>query len=312
VKPALELHGVSKSYNGHQALHPLDLSLAPGRVCGLLGPNGAGKTTTIRMMTGILMPDTGSISIFGSPFHTSLRRRLGYLPEEHGLYPKMQVLDHLEFLGALHGLAPAERRRRAKGWLERLGLADRAGRKVEELSKGMQQKLQFIATVLHEPDLLILDEPFSGLDPGNAKLLKDIIMEFVAAGRTLLLSTHRMEQAEMMCDDICLIDRGRAVVAGSLRDIKKRYGHNTVQLEFDGPGELLETLPGVSRIDRYARYAEVRLADGVDPQALYDALAGRVRVRRFALGEPSVHDIFLELTGAAPAAEPDPAEARTR
>jgi ABC-2 type transport system ATP-binding protein len=306
---ALELRGISKSYKGHQALHPLDLSLAPGRVCGLLGPNGAGKTTTIRMITGILLPDTGSISLFGEPFSGTLRRRLGYLPEEHGLYPKMQVAEHLEFLGALHGLAPAERRRRAAGWLERLGLADRAARKVEELSKGMQQKLQFIATVLHEPDLLILDEPFSGLDPANAKLLKDIIMEFVAAGRTLLLSTHRMEQVEMMCDDICLIHRGRKVADGSLRDVKKRYGHNTVQLEFDGPGEILDRLPGVARIDRYARYAEVRLADGADPQGLYDALAGRVRVRRFALGEPSVHDIFLELTGEA-AGEPEPVEAR--
>jgi ABC-2 type transport system ATP-binding protein len=309
MNPALELRGVTKSYNGHQALQPLDLTLERGRVCGLLGPNGAGKTTTIRMITGILMPDSGSIRLMGEPCTSASRLRLGYLPEEHGLYPKMKVGDHLEFIGALHGLDAVERRKRVTGWLERMNLADRAQRKVEELSKGMQQKLQFIATVLHDPDLLILDEPFSGLDPGNAKLLKDILMEFVAKGRTLLLSTHRMEQVEMMCDDICLIDRGRLVVAGPIADIKKRYGHDTVQLEFDGPGEMLDALPGVRRIDRYAKYAEVRLADGADPQALYDALAGRVRVRRFALGEPSINDIFLELTGGDSATEPVPVAA---
>ena len=296
--PALELIGVTKSYTGRQALQPLDLTIGRGRVCGLLGPNGAGKTTTIRMITGILLPDAGSIRMFGEAFRPAARLRLGYLPEEHGLYPKMIVSEHLEFLGALHGLSPAERRARARRWLERLGLADRAGRKVEELSKGMQQKLQFIATVLHEPELLVLDEPFSGLDPGNAKVLKDILLEMVAAGRTLLLSTHRMEQVEMMCDDICLIDRGQCVVSGPVTDIRRRYGRNTVRLEFEGPGELIERLPGVMRLDRYARYAEVRLEDGADPQNLFDALAGRVRVRRFELGEPSMHDIFLELTGA--------------
>ena len=298
MSPALELRGVTKAYKGHQALHPLDLTVERGRVCGLLGPNGAGKTTTIRMITGILMPDTGSIHLMGEPCTSASRLRLGYLPEEHGLYPKMRVGEHLEFIGALHGLDPLERRRRVTQWLERLGLADRAKQKVEEFSKGMQQKLQFIATVLHDPELLILDEPFSGLDPGNAKLLKDILMEFVAKGRTLLLSTHRMEQVEMMCDDICLIDRGRLIVGGPIAEVKKKYGHDTVQLEFDGPGEMLDALPGVRRIDRYAKYAEVRMADGADPQALYDALAGRVRVRRFALGEPSINDIFLELTGA--------------
>ncbi|MGH9869021.1 MAG: ABC transporter ATP-binding protein [Candidatus Polarisedimenticolia bacterium] len=298
---ALELKGVCKSYDGRQALEPLDLTLKRGRVCGLLGPNGAGKTTTIRMITGILLPDAGTISLFGDIFRPELRRRLGYLPEEHGLYPKMKVGEHLEFLGALHGLSPADRRARTKRWLERLGLADRAARKVEELSKGMQQKLQFIATVLHEPELLVLDEPFSGLDPGNAKVLKDIVLEFVAAGRTVILSTHRMEQVEMMCDDICLIDRGRCVVSGPLAEVKKRYGHNTVHLEFEGPGEQIERLPGVQRVDRYARYAEVRLAEKADPQDLFNALAGRVRVRRFALGEPSINDIFLELTGSGSA-----------
>ncbi len=305
---ALRLRGVSKSYDGRQAVEPLDLDLAEGRVCGLLGPNGAGKTSTIRMITGVMLPDSGEVRILGEPYRPELRRRIGYLPEEHGLYPKMLVREHLVFLASLQGVPSPRRRKVATEWLERLGLADRAERKVEELSKGMQQKLQFIATVLHDPELLVLDEPFSGLDPVNARLLKDIVLEFVARGRAVILSTHRMEEVERMCDDICLIDKGRKVVDGPLAEVKRRYGHNTVELEFDGDGAFLDRLPGVVRVDRYARYAEVRLKDGADPQTLFDALAGRVRVRRFSVGEPSVNDIFIELTGGAPATKEAPLE----
>ncbi|HET6372935.1 MAG TPA: ATP-binding cassette domain-containing protein [Candidatus Polarisedimenticolia bacterium] len=300
---ALELKGVSKSYDGHQALAPLDLTVGEGRVCGLLGPNGAGKTTTIRMITGILLPDVGDVVLFGEKFRQDLRRRIGYLPEEHGLYPKMIVREHLEFLAGLQGIASARRAAAVKGWLDRLGLSQWAGRKVEELSKGMQQKVQFIATVLHEPDLLVLDEPFSGLDPVNTKLLKDIILEFVRGGKTVILSTHRMEQVEMMCDDICLIDRGRQVVHGQLGEIRRRYGHNSVRVEFEGDTGFLDGLKGVSRVDRYANYAEVQLKDGAEPQILFDALAGKVRVRRFEVGEPSINDIFIELTGKSGSVE---------
>ena len=303
---ALELRGVTKTYDGHQALAPLDLSVATGRACGLLGPNGAGKTTTIRMITGILLPDAGTVSVFGERLHPDLRRRIGYLPEEHGLYPKMIVREHLDFLAGLHRVPPPRRKAAVSEWLERLQLGSWANRKVEELSKGMQQKIQFIATVMHDPDLLILDEPFSGLDPVNTQLLKEIVLDFVKRGKTVILSTHRMEQVERICDDICLINQGRKIADGSLGEIKRRYGRNSVQIEFEGDAGFLQQLPEVERVDRYPNYAEIRLRAGADGQRILEALAGRVRIRRFEIGEPSINDIFIELIGGEgePSGEP--------
>jgi ABC-2 type transport system ATP-binding protein len=301
TEPVLELRGVAKTYDGHQAVVALDLAVPPACLYGLLGPNGAGKTTTIRMIMGILLPDQGEVRIEGAAFRPELRRRIGYLPEERGLYPKMKVRDQLEFFAGLQGVSRAERRPRIAGWLERFDLAAWAEKKVEELSKGMQQKVQLIATLLHRPPLLILDEPFAGLDPVNAKLLKDVLLEQVKAGCTVVLSTHRMEQVEQMCDAICLIDRGRKVLDGRVDAIKARYGHNTVQVEFDGDDRQLAALPGVERVESYGRYAEVRLADGADAQALLQALAGKVRVRRFEITTPSINDIFIDQVGRAPA-----------
>ncbi|HKY31479.1 MAG TPA: ATP-binding cassette domain-containing protein [Candidatus Polarisedimenticolia bacterium] len=299
---ALELRGVTKTYAGKTALEPLDLAVASGRVCGLLGPNGAGKTTAIRMITGILLPDAGSVALFGEPFRPGHRRRIGYLPEEHGLYPKMPMREHLEFLAALQGVPAARRKAGVSDWIDRLKLGPWRDRKIEELSKGTQQKVQFIATVLHDPELLILDEPFSGLDPSNTKLLKDIVLEFVRRGRAVLLSTHRMEQVERMCDDICLIDKGRKVAGGPLGEVKRRYGRNTVQISFEGDASFLERLPAVERVDWYPNYVEARLRDPEGAQSVFDALAGRLRVRRFELGDPSINDIFIDLTGGeAPA-----------
>ena len=230
----VELRGIHKTYDHFVAVDHLSLTIREGSVYGLLGPNGAGKTSTIRMMIGITIPDEGEVWLFGEKFHREQLRRIGYLPEERGLYKRMKVLDHLVFLGRLHGLSPAEARKRALDWCERLQISDWVQKKVEELSKGMQQKIQFVAALLHDPDLLILDEPFSGLDPSNAVMLKDVMIESKKSGKTILFSTHRMDQVERLCDSICLIDHGRSVLEGDLKKIKASYGKNTVQMQYEG------------------------------------------------------------------------------
>src|SRR5215470_1027414 len=231
---AVVLERVTKRYNSLTAVRDLSLRIRRGALFGLLGPNGAGKTTTLRMIMRILIPDEGSIQVLGEPLSERAQDWIGYLPEERGLYPRMQVRKLLIFLGALKGLAEKEANRRARAWLERLELADWSEKKVIDLSKGMQQKVQFIAAVIHRPPLLILDEPFSGLDPINAVVVKDIMLELRQQGSTIILSTHRMEQVEMMCDSICLINKGQSVLEGELAAIKRSYGKNTVRLEYSG------------------------------------------------------------------------------
>jgi len=223
-------------------------------------------------------------------------QRIGYLPEERGLYKRMKVLDHLVFLGRLHGLPAAEVRKRALDWCERLQLSEWALKKVEELSKGMQQKIQFIAALLHDPDLLILDEPFSGLDPANAVMLKDVMIELKKAGKTILFSTHRMDQVERLCDSICLIDHGRSVLEGDLKKIKASYGKNTVQMQYEGDppfdhSELIESM------NNYGNYVEVRLKPGADPQQLLRMACEHARISRFELMEPSLEEIFIDVVG---------------
>jgi ABC-2 type transport system ATP-binding protein len=220
--------------------------------------------------------------------------RIGYLPEERGLYKKMRVGDLLVFFAEIKGVAKLEARRRALAWLERMGLADRAARPVEELSKGMQQKVQFITTVIHEPELLVLDEPFSGLDPVNAGVLKDIILEFRRRGHTIVFSTHMMEQVEKMCEHICLINRGRVVLSGTLAAVKKQYGHNGVSVRFNGDGSFLKSLPEVASVQDNGNELFLRLRDGADPARVLEAARGRVEILRYELAEPSVHDIFIE------------------
>jgi ABC-2 type transport system ATP-binding protein len=296
---ALELSCVSKAFGETKAVDRLDLAVPAGTVYGLLGPNGAGKSTTIRMSLNIFVPDEGSVLIDGAPISSAVLNRIGYLPEERGLYTKMKVRDLLAYLAAIKGVAAAEARPRIGRWLDRVDLAEWGDRKVQDLSKGMQQKVQFIATVLHEPDLIILDEPFSGLDPINTELLKDIIMDLHGQGRTIIFSTHIMEQAERLCDAICLISGGRKVLDGSVASIKSRYGSDIVALAFDGDGSILEGHRLVGGVRDQKTHLEVRLAEGADPQALLADLIGRVRLTRFELVEPSLHDIFIERVQAA-------------
>jgi len=296
---AISLQNVTKSYDEVKAVDSVSLQVREGAVLGLLGPNGAGKTSTIRMIMNILAPDEGSIRVFGQPVGDETRHSIGYLPEERGLYPRMKVLNVIVFLGALHGLSEAEAEKRGREWLNRFELSDWADKKVQDLSKGMQQKVQFICAVLHKPRLMILDEPFSGLDPVNAATLESTMLEMRGQGSTIVLSTHRMEQVEKMCDSICLIDKGHNVLDGDLRAIKQSYGKNTVRIEFTGPDTFL-THPAIASVNRFGSGAEARLKPGGDPQEiLKGALDAGARIHRFELLEPSLNEIFIEKTGHA-------------
>jgi ABC-2 type transport system ATP-binding protein len=295
---AITFENVSKSYETKRAVSGLSMTVPRGSIFGLLGPNGAGKTTSIRMMLNIYAPDSGAIRVLGRPWSEDLKSRIGYLPEERGLYTRMKVGDVLLFMAGIKGVAAAEAAKRAHAWLERLQLGDTWEKKLQELSKGMQQKVQFIATILHEPELIILDEPFSGLDPINTNVLKDIMVELHGRGRTIIFSTHIMEQVERLCEGICLINEGRMILGGNLHEIKGRYGRNTVALAFEGDGAFLTNHPLVKRTSVYNAYMEVTLADGADPQSLLKDALGRVRISRFEIQEPSLHDIFIERVGA--------------
>jgi len=301
--PILTLDGVSKHFADHTAVDELSLSVPRGVIYGLLGPNGAGKTTTIRMIMNILEPDGGAVHVFGEPDGGRAHsERIGYLPEERGLYRKMRVLDVLVFLGEMKGMDRRRARQLAGEWLERLGLGQWRLRRVDELSKGMQQKVQFIATVLHDPDLLILDEPFSGLDPVNAQVMKDTVLDLRSRGKTILFSTHIMEQAEKLCEQLCIIARGRKLVDGALSDIKRtRSGHHLV-IGFDGSlggaAQVFADKQLVSKVDNYGQYAELELAAGADPQEILQRLvASGARLSKFELQEPSLNTIFIDLVG---------------
>jgi ABC-2 type transport system ATP-binding protein len=296
---AISIENVTKSYESVAAVQGINLRVSQGAILGLLGPNGAGKTTTLRMVMNILVPDEGSIHVLGRPVSDETRDSVGYLPEERGLYPRMQVRDIIVFLAALHGLSEAEAGRRARGWLDRFELSDWSDKKLADLSKGMQQKVQFITAVIHRPPLVILDEPFSGLDPVNAATVKDIMLELRNQGSTIILSTHRMEQVEKMCDSICLIDKGRNVLDGDLRAVKQSYGKNTVHIEFTGPEGFLSH-PAIASINRFGSGAEAKLKPGADPQGvLRAAVQSGAQITRFELLEPSLNDIFIEKTGHA-------------
>ena len=296
---AITLENVTKSYDSVTAVSGVNLRVRQGAILGLLGPNGAGKTTTIRMIMNILVPDEGSIKVLDQPVSDSTRDLIGYLPEERGLYPRMKVLDVIVFLAALHGLTEEEAARRAKEWLDRLGLAEWSGKKLLDLSKGMQQKVQFITAVIHKPPLVILDEPFSGLDPVNAATVEEIMLEMRAKGSTIVLSTHRMEQVERMCDSICLIDKGRNVLDGELRAIKQSYGKNTLHIEFTGSENFLSN-PSIVNITRLGNGVEAKLKPGADPQEILKAaVLANVSVTRFELLEPSLNEIFIDRTTRA-------------
>jgi ABC-2 type transport system ATP-binding protein len=290
----VELSGVRKSYGDFVAVDDLSFCIRPGTVYGLLGPNGAGKTSTLRMMIGIIVPDSGRISIFGEPLQRAHMDRVGYLPEERGLYKKMKVLPHLVLLAQLKGLTSGEASKRAHHWCERLELTAWMDKKVEELSKGMQQKVQFIGAVLHDPELIVMDEPFSGLDPANALALKDALLELAKKGRTILLSTHRMDQAERLCNSICLINQGRAVLEGDLNQIKARYGCCNVQIKYDGDARFLQESRLVQSFNDYGKYVEARLAPGADAQELLRLASASARLSKFELMEPSLEEVFID------------------
>src|SRR5277367_392448 len=292
----VELDRISKSYENKIAVKDLSLSIDAGTMFGLLGPNGAGKTSSIRMMVGITMPDSGTVNLLGKPFTRESLKRIGYLPEERGLYKKMKVMDQLIFMGELRGLDKTVAGKRAHDWCERLQILEAADKKTEELSKGMQQKIQFIATLLHDPALVIMDEPFSGLDPSNSVMLKDVLIELKKAGKTILFSTHRMDQVERLCESICLIDHGRAILEGDLKKIKASYGKNHVQMQYEGEPHL-ESCELIESFNNYGNYVEARLNPGADPQELLRFTADRARISRFELLEPSLEEIFIDQVG---------------
>ena len=303
-KPTLRLEQVTKHFGDFTAVDGLSLSVRPGRIYGLIGPNGAGKTTTIRMIVGITAPDEGSVELFGRPVTPALQNRIGYLPEERGLYKRMKVGDQLRFFAELKGFAGRGAEEAVDRWLAKVKLSEWKRKKASELSKGMQQKIQFIAAVLHDPDLLILDEPFSGLDPVNVELLKDLVLELKGAGKTIIFSTHQMEVAERVCDDICLVNRSRKVLSGSIREVKSGFGRNSVALRVEGGDGVLEDAALVASFKRHSDGLEALLAPGADAQELLGRLleAG-ARVTRFELVEPSLHDIFIEEVGGDERAE---------
>ena len=301
--PAVRLDGVTKQFGAHVAVSNLALEIPHGSIYGLLGPNGSGKTTTLRMIMGILRPDRGRVTLLGEDPDGPARRRVGYLPEERGVYKKMKVIGHLEFLGEIRGMTRAIARKRALTWLDRLGLPEWAGKKVEDLSKGKQQKVQFIGTVLHDPELLILDEPFSGLDPINQDVLEEIVREFHAQGRTILFSTHLMDQAERLCESVCLISRAEKILDGNLKEIKRRERSGAVAVDFEGDDMWLRG-PEVDGIENTTSGVRVRLRDGEDPQAiLHRALSAGVKIRRFEIVEPTLHEVFVRHVGEEAAAE---------
>ena len=285
---------VTKSFGEFTAVSELSLEVRAGRIYGLLGPNGAGKTTTIRMIVNITAPDSGQIKVFGRQITPELQDRIGYLPEERGLYKKMKIGDQLKFFAELKNVKGKEADRRVDQWLERLKLSEWKNKKSMELSKGMQQKIQFITAVLHDPDLLILDEPFSGLDPVNVELLKEIVLELKAANKTIIFSTHQMEVAEEICDDICLINRSRKVLEGRIREVKRGFGRHAVALRIEGGDGVLDDPSLVTNVKRRADELEALLVEGASAQTLLKRLidAGAT-VGKFQMIEPSLNDIFI-------------------
>jgi len=292
---AVSLENVTKRYDSFDAVSSLTMGIKEGAVFGLLGPNGAGKTTTLRMIVRILIPDEGSVQVLGRPLSERTQELIGYLPEERGLYRHMRLLEILRFLGALKGLPEAEAERRARIWLERLGLGDRINDEIHNLSRGMQQKIQFIAAVIHRPPLVILDEPFTGLDPVNAALIKDVMLELRQQGATIILSTHRMEQVEQMCDSICLMNKGQKLLDGDLKAIKRSYGNNTVRMEFVGDPAFLQLPSIIERTNSFGEMVDITLRPGGDAQQILKSAVERgVQVRRFELIEPPLNDIFIQ------------------
>jgi len=299
---SLQVEQLNKWFGSFQAIKELSMEVEEGALFGFLGPNGAGKTTTMRMILDLIRPDSGQITWNGNPVREVARRSFGYLPEERGLYPRMEVEAQLLFLARLSGLSKPDALRALDEWLERFQITANRGKKIEELSKGNQQKVQFLATILHDPTILVMDEPFSGLDPVNANVLKEALLEMHRRGKTIIFSTHQLEQAEELCQDIVIINKGQSVVQGSVREVKRQYGRNVARLKLDNDTEAgwLEQLPGVQVAKRREDYIEMHIQVNFNPNVIVEAALqhGGV-ISRFELAEPSLTDIFIEKVGVA-------------
>lgn len=291
----IRVENVIKKFGDYAAANNISFNVQKGNIFGLLGPNGAGKTTAIRMITNILMPDQGKIVLFDEPTSPYHQDRIGYLPEERGLYKKLKVIEQLIYFAQLKGVSRSEAQKRARIWLTKLDAADWENKKIQELSKGMQQKVQFISTILHDPELIILDEPFSGFDPINTELLKKIILDFKQEGKTIILSTHIMEQAEQLCDNICLINKGKIVLDGSIRDIKAGYGKDTIILEFEGNPDFINSFSNLKMLNRTNNRLEFRF-DGTltTPREILETAFKAVEIIKFEVVEPSLNEIFID------------------
>ncbi len=294
----INVENIWKSFGNYNAVSDISFKVEPGRIFGMLGPNGAGKTTTIRMITNIIFPDKGKILIKGEiagPIHQNI---IAYLPEERGLYKKLKVIEQLIYFAQLKGVSKQTATGKAKFWLAKMGAAGWENKKIQELSKGMQQKVQFISTMLHDPEIMILDEPFSGFDPINTELLKSVILEMKNAGKTIILSTHVMEQVEQMCDDILLINKGISILAGDVRNIKKSYGRDTILIEFDGDESFIENLPNHKIISRTQSRVEFKLEDNtISSKDILSIASDKAEIYKFEKVEPSLHEIFIEVVG---------------
>ena len=299
----LEVEGVTKRYGGAVAVDALSLKATPGRILGLLGPNGAGKTTTLRMINNIAQPDAGTLRLDGEAIGQATQVHTGYMPEERGLYRQMRVIDQLVYLGRLKGLSGRDARRAANHWLQVLDASDWRHKRPRELSKGMQQKVQFALALLHAPRLIVLDEPFSGLDPLASAVLEQAIAERKAAGAIIVFASHRMEQVEQLCDDVCLIEQGRVLISGDLAEVRQGFGRNTVRLEFAGSGGFVEALASAGQVEvlnSRAGQVEVRLADGFSADALLDRARAEVdALHLFSASYPSLREIFLNAVTAS-------------
>jgi len=305
----LELQNVKKTFGEKTAVDTLSLAIPEGVIYGIIGPNGAGKTTTIRMIMNITAPDTGNILFDGKKISGDFKNRVGYLPEERGLYKKMSLAEIITYMGELKGQRASKIEKEMEPWLKRMDLLDYKNKKVEELSKGMQQKLQFITTIIHNPVLIILDELFSGLDPLNIELIKSVLLDLKRAGKTILFSTHVMEQAEKLCDYICMISRGHKVIDGRLTDVKAKFGKNSIQMNIEGDGGFINNLEGVKNVIEFNNYIELSLEANADTNKILKEVTSRVKILRFEIVEPSLYDIFIDTAKVDPSELTKPGEA---
>ncbi len=294
MEAGISLTNVTKAFGKFRAVDGLSLNVPTGSMFGLLGPNGAGKTTTLRMIMNITAPDSGEIRILGHPMDRQMQNRIGYLPEERGLYRKMKVIDHLYFLASIKEVGREDAKRRIGDWLDKMELRPWLNKKVDELSKGMQQKIQFIATIVHEPDILILDEPFSGLDPINVALMREYFLEFRARGKTIIFCTHVLEQAEKLCDEICLMAKSRKILEGTLKDLKRRYSQDLLRLSVDASLAEVNALPGVASAKSVDGTFVVALSPGTSRRDFLKQTIERYRVDAFSQREPELEEIYLD------------------